>query len=122
MNTRQALGHWGESLAAEFLQAQGYTIVGRNVRTPYGEIDLIAAWPTPPTWVFIEVKTRRSARFGMPEDAVNARKQEHLRSAIEYYLQQSPEYSGETRVDVIAIQRYPPDEPPIITHFENVLS
>ena len=122
MNNRQTLGRWGESLAAEFLQAQGYAIIGRNVRTPYGEIDLIAEWSDPQTWVFIEVKPRRSTRFGMPEDSVNARKQEHLHSAIEYYLQQCPEFCGETRVDVIAIQRYHSGESPVITHFENVLS
>jgi putative endonuclease len=122
MNTRQAFGHWGESQAAKFLLALGYKIIGRNVRTPYGEIDLIAEWSTPPTWVFIEVKTRRSALYGMPEDAINTRKQEHFLSAIDYYLQQCPEFCGETRADVIAIQRYHPGEPLVITHFENVLS
>ena len=39
---RQALGKWGESVAAEYLMTKGYEIVGRNLRTPYGEIDLIA--------------------------------------------------------------------------------
>ena len=122
MNTRQSLGRWGESLAAEFLQAQGYVIIGRNVRTPYGEIDLVAELAVPPTLVFVEVKTRRSAQYGLPEDAINARKQEHLRSSVNYYLQQHLEFLGAMRVDVIAIQRYHPGEPPVITHFENALS
>ncbi len=122
MNTRQSLGRWGESLAAEFLQAQGYVIIGRNVRTPYGEIDLVAEMAAPPTLVFVEVKTRRSAQYGLPEDAINARKQEHLRSSVNYYLQQHLEFQGAMRVDVISIQRYHPGEPPVITHFENALS
>jgi putative endonuclease len=122
MTTRQSLGRWGESLAAEYMLAQGYTVIGRNVRTPYGEIDLVAEWADPPTLVFVEVKTRRSLQYGMPEDAINARKQAHLRSAVDYYLQQRSEYFGATRVDVIAIQRYHPGDPPTITHFENALS
>jgi len=122
MNSRQSLGRWGENLAAEYLQAKGYSILDRNVRTPYGEIDLVAELDQPPTLVFIEVKTRRSSTFGLPEEAVNFRKQTHLLSSVEYYLQQRPEYPGATRLDVVAIQRYKPDQPPIITHFENAIS
>jgi putative endonuclease len=122
MTNRQSLGRWGESLAADFMQAQGYVVIGRNVRTPYGEIDLVAEWAEPQTLVFVEVKTRRSNQYGLPEDAINTRKQAHIRSAVEYYLQQRPEYLGATRVDVIAIQRYHPGDPPTITHFENALS
>ena len=40
--SRQALGRWGEALAGDYLLEKGYTIIARNVRTPYGEIDLIA--------------------------------------------------------------------------------
>lgn len=122
MTSRQSLGRWGESLAAEYLEKQGYSILSRNYRTPYGEIDLIAEIAHPQTIVFIEVKTRRTRDFGMPEDSVNSRKQNHLLSAVEHYLQQHPEFNGATRVDVIAIQRYQADQPPVITHFENAFS
>jgi len=122
MNTRQSLGRWGEALAADYLRSLGYSILEQNVHTPYGEIDLIARLEQPQTLVFVEVKTRRSPQFGLPEDAVNLRKQTHLLSAINHYLQQHPELQGDPRVDVIAIQLYHADQPPVITHFENAIS
>lgn len=122
MGNRQSLGRWGENLAAEYLQAQGYTILERNVHTPYGEIDLVAEQADPPTLVFVEVKARRSRQYGLPEEAVNSRKQVHLLSAVSYYLQQHPEFPGAIRLDVIAIQSYQPGTVPVITHFENAIS
>jgi len=41
-NSRQRLGAWGEGVAAQYLSERGYTILGRNIRTPYGEIDIVA--------------------------------------------------------------------------------
>jgi putative endonuclease len=119
---RILLGRWGEALAAEYLESKGYLIIARNLRTPYGEIDLIAIHEQPSVLLFIEVKTRRSKQFGPPEEAVNLRKLKHLRSSVEYYLQGHPEIAGDPRLDVIAIQRYQDDQPPAIVHFENVLS
>ena len=72
--------------------------------------------------IFVEVKTRKSTLFGAPEEAVNLRKLAHLRSAVEYYLQQHPDITADPRLDVIAIQCYQDEHPPVITHFENVLS
>ena len=54
-------GAWGEAAAAAFLQAQGYTILARNFRTRWGEIDLVAS--DAKYLVFVEVKTRRSDHF-----------------------------------------------------------
>lgn len=122
MGNRQSVGRWGENLAAEYLQSQGYAILERNVYTPYGEIDLVAELSEPCTLVFVEVKTRRSRQFGLPEEAVNSRKRDHLLSAVSYYLQQHSEFSGAIRLDVIAIQRYQPGTAPVITHFENAIS
>jgi putative endonuclease len=122
MGTRQSTGRWGEDLAVDFLQRKGYSILERNVHTPYGEIDIIAEDKDLPLLIFVEVKTRRSKQFGLPEDAVNLRKQNHFRSAAEYYLQQHPDFTGAARLDVIAIQHYLPDQLPLITHFENAFS
>jgi putative endonuclease len=131
--SRQAFGRWGESLAAEYLAGQGYTILERNARTPYGEIDLVArqveefsaaegdqsrAYAT----IFVEVKTRSSRSFGLPEEAVTSRKQAHMLAAAQAYLQQHPELEGSWRIDVIAIQRYHASEPPTILHFENAVT
>lgn len=121
--SRMELGQWGEEQAAEFLQDLGYVIVARNVRTPYGEIDLIAQeFPVHAegeiTTVFIEVKTRSSKKYGFPEEAITPRKQDHIISAAEHYLQEHPELQTNWRIDVIAIELYP-ESIPIINHFEN---
>ncbi|MBN1148891.1 MAG: YraN family protein [Anaerolineales bacterium] len=128
---RQTLGNWGESLAADYLRQRGYTILERNVRTPHGEIDLIARQARLPragenqvgmVTVFVEVKTRSSGSFGLPEEAVTARKQERLLASAQAYLQNHPELEGDWRVDVIAIQRSRSSRAPLITHFENAVT
>ena len=127
---RQSLGRWGEALAADYLLKLGYSIIDRNARTPYGEIDLVARWmeggmvgisEARPVTVFVEVKTRSSHTYGLPEEAVTARKQAHLLAAAQAYLQQHPELVGDWRIDVIAIQRYHPAQAPTIRHFENAI-
>jgi putative endonuclease len=124
-NPAQELGKWGEKLAADFLIKLGYAIIARNVRTPYGEIDLIAQQPDESnldgtTIVFVEVKTRSTQSYGFPEESITASKQEHLISAALHYLQGHPEFDQDWRIDVIAIERYE-NLDPIIHHFENAL-
>lgn len=115
---KQALGRWGEDAAARYLQERGYEIVARNTRTEFGELDLIARKDG--QLVFVEVKARSSGRFGPPEAAVTAAKQEHLIAAAESYLQAHPAETN-WRIDVIAIQRRPHAEPEIV-HFEHAVS
>lgn len=115
---RQRLGKHGEDLAARYLQAQGYLILARNVRTPYGELDLVARQGE--VVVFVEVKTRRNDAFGMPEDAVGFRKQARLLASAQAYLQAHPDLPGHWRVDVIAI-RLRPGHSPEVRHFENAI-
>jgi len=121
---RQATGRWGEQIAAAYLRRQGYTILAHNWRTPYGEIDLVAQQKDSRgqlITVFVEVKTRTSSSFGFPEEAVNARKQDHMLNAAEHYLQEHPCPDEAWRIDVIAIQRFKLSRPPAITHFENAI-
>jgi putative endonuclease len=118
-NTRQALGRWGEAQAAEYLAQQGYIVLERNVRTTYGEIDLVARQGT--VLVFVEVKTRASTAFGLPEASVTPRKQAHMLAAAEAYLQAHPDLQGDWRIDVVAIQRLRSGRNPEIAHFENAL-
>lgn len=122
---RQKLGRWGENCAAEYLSGLGYTVIDKNVRTPYGEIDLIAQAapensPDEITTVFVEVKTRSSQSFGYPEEAITARKRENLLSAVDHYLQENSDLMGDWRIDVIAIEQYS-NKAPIISHFENAV-
>jgi putative endonuclease len=118
---RQRLGRWGEELAREYLLEQGYSIIEVNARTPYGEIDLIANQPGG-AMIFVEVKTRRSHTFGPPEISVTPTKRAHIQASVQFYLMAHPEFTGEYRVDVIAIQCGPDNEPPEIVHFENAIS
>ena len=120
---RQALGRWGEQLAAEYLEAQGYAVLARNVRTGYGEIDLVARQDgVAAVTVFAEVKTRRSGTFGLPEQSVTAAKQAHMAAAAQAYMLSHPELTGEWRLDVIAIRGAPGQANPEIIHFENAIT
>jgi putative endonuclease len=115
---RQTVGRWGEDTAAEYLKVHGYTILARNVHMPHGEIDIVASKDG--LILFVEVKTRSSHSFAYPEDSVTRRKQAHMLSAAETYLDQHPE-SGETwQFDVIAVEGQPGGKAQI-EHFENVI-
>jgi putative endonuclease len=98
---RRQLGDAGEDLAAAALKKQGYKILERNYTTPLGEIDLIARQGG--ELVFIEVKTRKSLRYGEPQDAVSAPKQARLRKLADYYLQRKRLGSVPARFDVVGI-------------------
>ena len=116
---RQRIGRWGEQIAADYLVKKGFTMLARNVHTPYGEIDLLCQQGG--QIVFVEVKTRTSQAFGYPEDSITPRKQAHMLSAAAHYLQEH-EIDGDWQFDVIAVEGSPGGKHPRITHFENVLS
>lgn len=120
----KSLGAWGETLAAQQMEASGYTILERNARTPYGELDIVArqSGSAGAVTVFVEVKTRRSTAYGHPEESVTAHKQAHLLAAAQAYLQAHPELEGDWRIDVIAIQYQETQAPPRIIHFENAFT
>lgn len=107
---RLTLGRYGEEAAALYLSARGYSIVARNLRTPVGEVDIIAQKSK--ILIFIEVKTRRSLAFGSPLEAVGPRKQRQIIRAAQWYLSSSPYRGLQPRFDVIAIL-YPPSGPQI---------
>jgi putative endonuclease len=92
----------GEELAARELVAHGYTLVERNVRTPAGEVDLVAR--DGPWWVFAEVRCRRGTAFGRPEDSLTARKRAHMLAAAEAYLADHGLEDVPWRCDFLAIE------------------
>ena len=116
---KQTFGQWGEETATAYLEANGYTILGRNFHTAHGEIDIVASKAGVLT--FIEVKTRSSHAFAYPEDSVTRRKQAYMLSAAADYLQAHPESGESWQFDVIAIERRPGASPEIV-HFENVIA
>src|SRR4030065_448823 len=80
---RISKGRLGEDAAATFLTKEGYKIVERNFRCPLGEIDIVAV--DKGVLVFVEVKTRSSNKFGLPEEAVNRRKQHQMAKTTQFY-------------------------------------
>ncbi len=80
---RKSLGNFGERLAAMSLLRGGYTIRGTQVRTPFGEIDIIAERGK--ELLFIEVKTRSTEAFGGPEESITREKRQHLARSVEQY-------------------------------------
>lgn len=128
---QQTLGRWGESQAVEYLRRKGYTILERNTRTPYGEIDLVAsqtlhnpqiAEAEEKVIVFVEVKTRTNSNFGYPEESVTSSKRSHLLSAAQHYIMEHPQLGDFWRIDVIAIQRTDNPRKTAILHFENAIT
>lgn len=96
---KQKLGSLGEEMAAEFYEQRGYRIRDHNISYSCGELDLIAQ-AADGTVVFVEVKTRSSAHFGIAE-SVTAGKFRRMRGAAVNWLQDKP-YSP-IRFDVITV-------------------
>ena len=80
----------------------GYTILERNFRCRYGEIDLVAEHEE--DLVFVEVKTRRGNAYGLPEEAVDLRKQRKIVEVAHHYIDVHACSERSWRVDVVAVQ------------------
>ena len=116
MKHNQRIGKWGEDLAAEYLAQRGLEVVDRNVRTPYGEIDIVAKQSE--MVIFVEVKTRTSDKMGLPEESITTRKRQHMISAAEHYAAEHE--IDNWQIDVISIEGKPGSQPRI-TYFENAI-
>jgi putative endonuclease len=97
----EALGGFGERLAAAHYRALGYAVLEQNWRCPAGEIDLICARGT--TLVVCEVKARTGSARGHPLEAVTRPKQRRLRRLAGAYLRQQERRWAEIRFDVAAV-------------------
>ena len=83
--SRVRLGKRGEDLAAGYLRSVGCGILTSNYRCPWGEIDLVAR--DGEELAFVEVRTRRNASYGTPQESITRRKAEHLMATAQHYLQ-----------------------------------
>jgi putative endonuclease len=101
----QAIGAYGERIAADRLVAAGMTILDRNWRCPDGEIDLIAR--DGDVLVFCEVKTRRGVTLGDPVEAVTPAKAARLRRLAALWMREHPVRPREIRIDVVGVLRRP---------------
>ena len=111
----RSLGERGERAAARYLRQRGYRILGRQIRTAQGEIDLLATDGC--RVVFVEVKTRRSAADVHPAEAVDTEKQRRLARAARTYWQHHRLGDTPARFDVVAVHWPPGRRRPRIQHF-----
>lgn len=113
INKHLHTGQYGETLAQNYLQQQGYSILHTNYRYKRAEIDIIAHKSE--LLVFVEVKTRTTDTFGYPEEAVNSRKEKMLLDAAEAYIL-AKGWEHEIRFDIVSVTL---NTPPTIVHFED---
>jgi putative endonuclease len=105
LNQRQKFGKESESVAVRHLKKNGYKILQQNYRTKLGEIDIIAK--DKHALVFVEVKARKSDRFGTPKWAVTPKKQRKISMVALYYLKATKQQNVKARFDVVTISSVP---------------
>ncbi len=93
-------GSTGEALAAAYLTGQGYGILHKNWRHSHWEVDIIAEKDS--ILHFVEVKTRRTKKFGHPEEQVSKKKIQNLIDAAEEFLYQYPQWKR-IQFDILSI-------------------
>lgn len=100
MSRHLSTGRLGENMAVIFLEGRGYSILEKNWRHRHWEVDIIAS--TQNILHFIEVKTRRSAQFGYPEEGVTSKKLKNILQAAEEYQFQNPQWKR-IQFDILSI-------------------
>jgi putative endonuclease len=115
MARHNEIGKQGEKLAEQHLRQKGYTILALNWRAGRSEVDMIARIGN--TLVFVEVKTRNTEFFGLPESFVTEKKQQQLAQAAETYCTRHTNGEMEVRYDIIAVIIHADEEK--ILHFED---
>lgn len=114
---RRFRGKRAESLATRFLETKGFSILGRNYRTRYGEIDIVAEEQG--EIVFVEVRSLGPRAGHGPEETIGRVKQQRICRAALAYLQQRGLESRPARFDVIAIREENPGSGMRIRHLRN---
>ena len=105
---RQRTGAQHERTAEQFLQRQGLKLLQRNYLCKLGEIDLIMR--DGDQLVFVEVRYRKDASFGLAQETVTPAKQRKLLRAAQYYLQLNFAADPPSRFDVVAVHQHQPLE------------
>lgn len=101
VRAKDAVGRYGEDVAAAHVEARGWRVLDRNWRCRLGELDLVGMEGD--VLVVVEVKTRRSTAYGTPAEAVTWRKLARIRRLAAQWLTEHDVRAASVRVDVIAI-------------------
>ena len=102
LNLPDGPGRAGEAAAEAILLSRGLEIDGTNFRVREGEIDVICR--SGDQFVFVEVKTRRTGTFGIPEESLYPVKAGRLITAAQAYLEQLGQPDADWRIDLLAIE------------------
>lgn len=102
--TRAEIGALGEQLAVDHLSSLGMTVLARNWRCRWGELDIIAAERGHSAVVFVEVKTRTTTEFGGIEEAVTPEKARRLRRLASVWLAEHNAHWPDIRIDVVGVR------------------
>ena len=114
---RKKLGNWGENLALEYLTSKGYELLERNFHSRYGELDLIMSVDN--FLVAVEVKTRRSKKYGFAEYSITKKKIQAIADTMTVYLENNSELDQAWQIDLVVIESFGTEKPEII-HYQNV--
>lgn len=115
IDNKVKLGFYGQEKAEKFLREKGMSLLKANFRATSGEIDLIMR--DGEYIVFIEVKYRKSLKYGLPREAVGRRKQQTVKRTALHYIARHGLKEQDFRFDVLEILDVP--EGLIINHIEN---
>jgi putative endonuclease len=113
------IGRSGEKMAERFLASRGFSVLERNYRTPFGEIDMIGERDG--FLVFFEVKTRLSETFGPPLSSISEIKKKHILKNCQFYLKKRRLCETPCRIDVIGLDLYPDGRLKILRHVRNAI-
>lgn len=103
MTQAQELGRFAEDKAAEYILSLGWRIIARNIRNKYGELDIIALDKGKNELVIIEVRARTIGKIQSPADSIGYRKLRSLINSSRLYIEDSLNWLGFWRIDLIGI-------------------
>jgi putative endonuclease len=118
MTNKQKIGLYGEKLAEKFFIKKGYKILEKRFQTRFGEIDLIVGKED--EIVFVEVKTRTTKLYGLPEESINFHKIQKMKKTATQYIQEKNILDKDLRLDCLAIELNLAKKTNTIRHHENI--
>ena len=116
---RGRLGQWGEEHARRHLEGKGYTVSATNYRCRWGAVDIVARRGF--EVVFVEVKTRRGASFGAPQEAISKAKSRRLIATAQHYLEEEGLEQSDWRIDLLGVQLDGSGKLLSVDHLEHVV-
>lgn len=113
------LGRLGENEVSQYLKRNNYYVLSKNFNTYFGEIDIISKDLKKEEYVFIEVKTRTTKKFGKPSESVSFNKIQRIIKSSKYYIYLNNLWNEKIRYDVVEV--YVKDKGIFINHIKGII-